>query len=270
MKSTPAFSSLRRSLRLITLATAVLLPALLSRAEVNELRVGVRSNLEGKSMKKPTEEELQQAKAHQSVYIIAQVKEIKMPDKVTKLVRPVNEAALVTELRKTLAQHGYQEAMVGGPAPEIVLLAYYGRGLLPNDYLGDAAQTAPSGGNGGGEGVDTFVPSWTQLMNQRTPGYEEKIQRANYEKLVVIIAAVKYPSKQGERPKRLWKTIMSVDDPDHRDLNSVLGEMLAAGGAYFGRPSEGPEAEVWKPLPEGHVHLGEAKVLEDFTPPAKK
>ncbi|MBS0632724.1 MAG: hypothetical protein JSS11_12485 [Verrucomicrobia bacterium] len=250
---------------------AVLFSAFLAHAEVNELRVGVRSTLESKSMKKPTEQELQEAKAHQSVYIIAKVEEMKMPDKVTKLVKPVNEVALVNELRKALKAHGYQEAVVGGPAPEIVLLAYYGRGLLPNAYMGDAAQTAASGGNGGGgEGVDTYVPSWSQLMNQRTPGYEEKLQRANYEKLVVIIAAVKYPSKKGERPQRLWKTIMSVDDPDHRDLNNVLAEMLAAGAGYFGRPNDGPEAEVWKPLPEGHVIIGETKVLEDSKTPAKK
>lgn len=254
----------RRLLLLFTVVAAVLFPAAHVHAEVNELRVSIRSDVEHKGMKKPTEEELQQAKAHQSVYVIAQVKEIKMPD---KLVRPVNEAALVSELRKTLRQRGYQEAVVGGPAPEIVLLAYYGRGLLPNVYLADSAQT---GAMDNQDSVDTFVPSWTQLMNQRTPGYEEKIQRANFEKLLIIIAAVKYPSKQGERPQRLWKTIMSVDDPDHRDLNNVLGEMLAAGGGYFGRPNEGPEADVWKPLPEGKVILGETKVIEDTKTPAKK
>lgn len=249
--------------RFIALLAALALPLLPARAEVDELRVGVRSSVDYAGMKKPTDEQLQQAKAHQRIYVIAQVRQIEALAKPDKLVKPVNELALANELRKTLAHNGYTEAATGGPKPEIVLMVDYGRGWLPNIYLGESVQTAPI------DGISTYNPSFKQLMDQKTPGYEEKIQRANYEKLVIVVTAYKYPSGPKEKPQRLWKTIMHVDDPDHRDLNTMMPEMFAAGGAFFGQLNE-KEAEVWKPLPEGHVTLGETKVLEEVKPAPKK
>ncbi|MBS0632725.1 MAG: hypothetical protein JSS11_12490 [Verrucomicrobia bacterium] len=249
-------------MRLATLLAAFFLTALLARAEVDQLRVGVRASVDYKGMKKPTDEQLREAKEHQRIYIIAQVKQIEMPSKPDKLVKPVNELALANELRATLARNGYTEATTGGPKPEIVLLVDYGRGWLPNVYLGEATET------GSIDGASTFVPSFKQLMDQKTPGYEEKIQRASYEKLVIVVTAYKYPSGAKEKPQRLWKTIMHVDDPEHRDLNVMMKEMFAAGGGFFGQLNE-KEAEVWKPLPEGKVILGETQVIEDPKPEAK-
>lgn len=252
-----------RALRLVALGALFSWPTYLVRAEVTELRVGVRASVDYTGMKKPTDEQLQQAKTHQRVYVIAQVKEMEAPGKSDKLVKPVNQLALANELRKTLAKNGYVEASAQGPKPEIVLLVDYGRGWLPNIYLGEATQTDSIAG------ISTYVPSFKQLMDQKTPGYEEKIQRAGYEKLVIVVTAFKYPSGPKEKPQRLWKTIMHVDDPDHRDLNVMMTEMFNAGGAFFGQLNE-KEAEVWKPLPEGRVILGETKVIEDAKPSPKK
>lgn len=255
-------SIMRSTLRLAALATVWFLPVFVARAEVTELRVGVRASVDYKGMKKPTDEQLRQAKEHQRVYVIAQVRLVEAPGKPDKLVKPVNELALANELRATLARNSYTEATAGGPKPEIVLFVDYGRGWLPNVYLGEATET------GSIDGASTFVPSFKQLMDQKTPGYEEKIQRAGYEKLVIVVTAFKYPSGPKEKPQRLWKTIMHVDDPDHRDLNVMMKEMFNAGGAFFGQLND-KEAEVWKPLPEGNVIIGETKVLEDAKPESK-
>lgn len=256
------------SLRLLALAVTLSLAPVSARAEVSELRVGVRASVDYPGMKKPTEEQLQQAKAHQSIYVISQVRLVDPIHKPDHLVKPVNEAALAHELRQTLAAHGYVEASAHGPKPEIVLMVDYGRGWLKNVYLGKASQSA------GVEGSATYLPTYSvsfeQLLDQKTPGYEEKLQRADEEKLVIVVTAFKYPSSPKEKPQRLWKTTMHVDDPEHRDLNVMMKEMFAAGGAYFGRLNEGKEAEVWKPLPEGHVTLGETKVLEEVKPAPKK
>lgn len=255
------------SLRLLALAAPLFLAAVSARAEVNELRVSVRPSVEYKGIKAPTNTELQAAKAHQRIYVIAHMEEVKGFE---KLVRPVDEPALAAELRKTLAANGYVEAAAHGPKPEIVLSVYYGRGWPKNIYLGDAQEIA--NGVDGPPAYNLDVPNYKDGPNSSGPGHEEKAQRAGYEKLMILITAVKYPSKPlqpGEQLQRLWKTLMIVDDPDHRDLNGVMKEMLAAGGAFFGQQSE-TEAEVWKPLPEGRVILGETKVLEEAPAPAKK
>ena len=54
----------------------------------------------------------------------------------------------------------------------------------------------------------------------------------------------------------MWVATMAVDDPDHRDLNTVYKDMLAAGAQYFDREATEPEVEVFKPLPEGNVKIG--------------
>lgn len=254
------------SLRPLALAATLSLAPVSARAEVNELRVSVRPTVEFKGTKAPTNAELQQAKAHQRIYVIAHMEGVKGFE---KLVRPVNEPALAAELRKTLAANGYIEAAAHGPKPEIVLSVYYGRGWPPNIYLGAAQEV------GNFDGPETFyrdVPNYKDGPNSSGPGHEEKAQRASYEKLMILITAVKYPAKPlqpSEQLQRLWKTLMMVDDPDHRDLNGVMKEMLAAGGAFFGQTSE-TEAEVWKPLPEGRVTLGETKVLDNEKPAPKK
>lgn len=257
------------SLRFAALVAAISLAPVFARAEIDQLRVGVRASVDYKGMKKPTDEQLRQAKEHQRVYAIVQLRKVDPIHKPDQLVKPVDQLALANELRKTLAANGYVEASNQGPKPEIALFVDYGRGWLTNVYLAKASQGA------GIEGTPTYLPtfsvSFEQLMDQRTPGYEEKLQRAENEKLVIVVTAFKYPSDPKEKPQRLWKTIMHVDDPEHRDLNVMMKEMFAAGGAFFGQLSGDREAEVWKPLPDGRVILGETKVLEEVKPaPAKK
>lgn len=55
---------------------------------------------------------------------------------------------------------------------------------------------------------------------------------------------------------------MLVDDPDHRDLNDVTKEMLAAGAEYFDRIIKDGEVQVNSASPPGRVMLGPMKIIE--------
>lgn len=248
--------------RLAILVIAFGLPCLRVRAEDSEFRVGVRAEVKWNGWKSPTAEEVQEARARQNIYVIGQVQLLESLGRVgkpEKLVHPVDELALTGELRKNLARNGYREAVAHGPKPEIVLIVYYGRGWLPNPYRG----ASPF------EELGQHVSTYT--LDRTKADYEEKVQRARYEKLFIMVIAVPYEAPpRGQLPRTLWKTIMTSDDPDHRDLNAVTPAMFAAAGPYFGGRSEQAEAEVWKPLPEGHVHLGETKVLGDVPPASMK
>ena len=100
-------------------------------------------------------------------------------------------------------------------------------------------------------------------------GVEAKAKRAQYEKLLIKITAWEYTTDPKAHAKRLWHTLMIVDDPDHRDLNAIAAELLAAGAPYFDRETKAEEVDVVKPLPEGHVNVGTPEVVEPATPKTK-
>ena len=104
-----------------------------------------------------------------------------------------------------------------------------------------------------------------QLVDEKSPGYEAKLQKASYEKLYLRVIAWEYPRQPKAKAKMLWKTTMVVDDPDHRDLNAIAQKMFEAGAPYFDREIRDPEVEVYQPLPDGRVNVGTPEVV-----PAKK
>ena len=95
------------------------------------------------------------------------------------------------------------------------------------------------------------------------------MQKAQYEKLCIRLTAWQYPTDPKAKPKQLWHTTMIVDDPDHRDLNTIAAEMLAAGAPYFDKEIKEEEVDVNKPLPEGRVNLGTPEVVDPFKPREK-
>jgi hypothetical protein len=242
------------------LISAAFLAALLPPARavyVKEITVGVRADVEWQGAHKLTAAEIQAAKEHQRIYVIAEVKQIASPE---NMVRPVDARAVAAELKKGLAKGGYREARPD-QRPEIFFIVFYGRGWLPNPYAEGLAPAA--------NGIE-FSPDHKHAMRERLePNFEEKLQRANNEKLFVSVSALKFPAQAGEKPQRLWKTVMVVDDPDHRDLNAVLPAMFDAGVSFFGQRMEQDEAEVAKPLPEGRVELGTPTIIEDKKPAPK-
>lgn len=189
-------------------------------------------------------------------YTLALVRELPNLDG-EKFAVPVDAEVIARKVATELDRQGFWRAKPP-QTPDFVIIVDYGRGTLPNPYTGTA-----------GEPVDNL--SDTRAMGQlrlhkNYVGLEEKIQRAGQEKLFIRITAWKYPASPRDKPKRIWRTLMSVDDPDHRDLGGVADVMLAAGGAFFNQATENEEIEVTKPRPDGTVRIGEAVEVA----PAKK
>lgn len=181
-------------------------------------------------------------------YTLALVRELPNLDG-EKFAVPVDAEVIAKKVAKELDRQGFWRAKPP-LTPDFVITVDYGRGTLPNPYTGTS-----------GEPVDNLSDTRAIGMLRQHKNYvglEEKIQRAGQEKLFIRMTAWKYPTSPKDKPKRIWRTLMSVDDPDHRDLSVAADVMLAAGGAFFNQATEIEEAEVMKPLSDGKVHIGEA------------
>ncbi|MDB6094526.1 MAG: hypothetical protein JWM32_2088 [Verrucomicrobia bacterium] len=196
---------------------------------------------------------------HGKKYFLAGAKEIKSEK---KLVRPVNEVAMLNELRAALKRRGFIE-IEGDQVPDVVLTVKYGRGALTNPYLADASFNAQSD-----PPTSTINGAFSiQLVKEHEPQYEAKLQKANFEKLYIYVSAWQYPKPEGKKAKEMWQTTMIVDDPQSRDLNLVYKQMFTAGSAYFDRPLENEEVEIDTQVPEGRVEIGDTTVVAE---PKKK
>ncbi len=188
------------------------------------------------------------------------------------LIRPVDENALLQELKNALVARGFREPEAG-KVPDIVLTVLYGRSTLKNPY--DEAWIAVAGGQlgagnsgpgpvgpvqnysstSGGGGAPEVSGGMELMMADRSPGGNSaKRIAAGGEKVFISVTAWEYPGffPKG-KPKQLWRTTMVVDDPG-MDLNEIGGKMLAVGSAYFDR--EIREKEISIP-----------STLADATPP---
>jgi hypothetical protein len=225
-------------------------------AESPLMDIGVRSTISdlwsGVKKKRPEK--------HGKLYALVAVSEV---PSAKKLARPVSHPVLATHLRRELARMGFRE-ISAGENPEIVLTVLYGRGFLRNPYLGNVAIDE-----------NDIVPvlnihSPVDAARRREVGFEQNVQKAQAEKLFITINAWQPPTTQDEKPTRLWKTLVQVDDPDHRDLNAALPAMLAAASPYFDEHVKDPEVTVRKPVPEGTVILGPMQVVEPDAKAPKK
>jgi hypothetical protein len=262
-----------------------------TRAQDNQLEVNVRTTVVDKegmwahTTKSPGEG------GHSKIYGILAVDEIKAEN---QLFAPVDEDQILALLSRELNANGFK-LYAPGTKPDIVLTVSYGRGELANPYIrgvgeqGGNASTgaatagansanassalsgnAPGGGVGSNDSGATSLTITgafaTQLMDEKTPGFEAKLQKAAGEKLYIRVTAWTYPSNGKGKSKMLWKTIMVVDDPDHRDLNAVAQKMFEAGVPLFDKEIKDREASIYKPLPDGHVNVGTPEVV----PPKSK
>ncbi|QYM79628.1 hypothetical protein K0B96_03140 [Horticoccus luteus] len=214
------------------------------------LDIGVRSSIELPTWKRPKPGTMPAADAQEGrLFILAPPERI---HSLEKLVRPVNTEPLVEELWRQLVAHGFQPA-APGQTPDIVVTLHYGRGYLRNPYIDSYASAVD-------ESTSTpTVMITVPTIDVKKIGMEEKIQRAQYEKLLLAVTAWKYVKPEAgrkQKPVRLWRTTILVDDPDHRDLNELAARMLNAGAGYFNSDVD-KEAEIHEPMREGRVEMGE-------------
>jgi hypothetical protein len=225
----------------------VLTAPLPAQQNTGELNVGVRTKVEPAVF--PKERKALVAQGGRQLYAILQVQQ---RGSIAKLAQPVDAEMIAREVSRQLDLRGFRRTQPK-QKPDIVITAEYGRDVLPNPYQGEART---DDGMSSAPTVTLNGDALGQLMRQKEFGMEEKIQRASYEKLFIEVKAWKYPSSPQEKPRVMWVATMAVDDPDHRDLNAVYKDMLAAGAPYFDREATEPEVEVFKPLPEGNVKIG--------------
>jgi hypothetical protein len=250
---------------LVFSAACLGLLAIAVRAQDGQLDIQVRSALldqpsEYSSDKSPTAG----TGNHGRVYAIVAVQLIKSDD---KIVRPVDAHVLMDEVRHELDTHGFRQA-VKGQKPDILLTVQYGRAWLTNPYFGGGQAQAMQKQDG--DVMKQDITGDIKLLTRlQAIGAEAKAQRAQYEKLLIKITAWEYTTDPKAHAKRLWHTLMITDDPDHRDLNTIAAELLAAGAPYFDRETKDEEVDVTKPLPEGHVNVGTPEVVEPATPKTK-
>lgn len=254
------------SLRWLLTAAGLGVLASNAHAQVSQLEVDVRSEIKDKPFGQP----LPQGKGnHAKVYGILSVQLIPAEG---KMIKPVDAYKLQDLVRGELAKRGFQEVPKGAK-PAILLTVQYGRSWMRNPYFGTAqsvSENAPLVG-GAGDQINAAKPVQTQsidmgdahtLMRLQENGVEPKAQKAQYEKLCIKITAWDYPTAQKAKAKQLWNTIMVVDDPDHLDLNEIAEKMLEAGSPYFDQEIKDEEVAVFKPLPDGHVHIGNPAVVQ--------
>ena len=238
----------------------------LARAQFYDgLDIGVRSEVVDKPFGKS---DPKARPVHGKVYAIFAVQMIQSQD---KLVKPVDANRLAGLVVSELDKRGYVR-MLKGQKPDVLIQVLYGRGWLRNPYLAGSGPETPGGASSVG-GLDqpsvtiTGIPS--QLFKEKSTGFEAKLQKAQYEKLCIRITAWQYPTEAKAKPRQLWNTTMIVDDPDHRDLNTIAAEMLAAGGPYFDKEIKEEEVDVTS-TPDGRVNVGTPEVVSDPLKPREK
>jgi hypothetical protein len=244
----------------LRLLAATLLGALAARGQDGAFEVNVRSGVDLQEQARRVHDPAyaQTISQRGRRFFLARVSEEKNG---LDLVKPVDAHALAKEVSRQLEAQGFH-AVQGTEKPDIVITVKYGRGTLPNPYA--ASYEIGPGARLSNSGNATAV--WGPLYDHFV-GIEEKRQGAAYEKLAIEVRAWKYPppADPKETEELLWATTMCVDDPDHRDLNLVAAEMIAAGAAYFDRPIKQEDAiSTWTHLPDGHVKVGTPEVV----PPA--
>jgi len=193
---------------------------------------------------------------------------VEQPKSIYPLVKPISPQAIADEVSRQFEAHGFHRVAAGGK-PDIVITVRYGHGMLPNPYYtegGDIDDVTLDPGYWINPHSPPTIAITSPNMARRLsePGARDRATKAMYERLFITVRAWKYPKRPDEKPKALWIASMSVDDPDHRDLNAFYKAMLAVGAPYFDREMTDVEVSVFKPLRNGHVEIGETTVIEEL------
>ena len=196
--------------------------------------------------------------AHGKIYALVSLKETKTQD---PLLKPVDEHELLRLLRAELGANGYRE-IAPGENPDVVLTVTYGRGFLHNPHVERGTITDEQGA----DGPTVSITSASQALKRREPGFEEKMQRAQAEKLSITVSAWRLPAARGEKPHLYWRTSMVTDNPAGRDLNLAMPALLKAGAKYIDRETKEGEVTIKTTMPTGTVKLGPLNVIEEVKP----
>ncbi len=253
-----SFSRPARAFSLLLIAAGLVSFSPAVRAE--DVDIGVRSNVIDKELQWAHKTASPEEGGHSKTFAILAVDEVKSEQ---RLVKPVDQQELFRLLFLQLEKNGFHK-YAKGTKPDILLTLSYGRGEMKNPYLRnvDTGSLLPTI-SGGPVAVITGAFA-TQLIDEKSPGFEANLQKAGFEKLFLRVTAWEYPKDPKTKPRMLWKTIIVADDPDHRDLNAIAAQMLEAGAPYFDKDLKDDKREInlYKPMPDGHVNVGTPEVVK--------
>jgi hypothetical protein len=240
--------------------------AIVAQGQTSGMEIGVRSGIDNAEKARRDKDPAYAHNDRQRLrrYLLASIKEMKTDE---KLVKPMDARAIANELKKVLQAQGFR-AVGPGEKPEIILTVLYGRGMVLNPYL--EPDKLPIGdfrrGLRGPPNLSNSIPNTAVLTHDSFVGLEAKTQALNYEKLAIQVSAMKYPPPPDpkQKPELLWQTMMYADDPDHRDLNTVMPKLLASGAPYFDKHIDRErEVKISTDLPAGHVNVGAPEVVTE-------
>ncbi len=194
---------------------------------------------------------------HGKVYGLLAVDEIKSG---VYLVKPVDVVYLKGLLLQELAANGFRP-YAKGENPDILLTMSYGRGYVNNPYFLNASEAAQQESPDGVLISRITGADASQLIAEKSPGYEQKLQRAQEEKLFIRVTAWEFPKDPKAKPNMLWKTVIVAGDPMNRDLNNIAAAMLAAGAPLFDKETNDREIDLYRPVPTGRVNVGAPEVV---------
>lgn len=241
-----------------------LLSGTLTRGQTSGMEIGVRSGIDnGEKAKRDHDSDYAtDDRKRLRRYFLASIKEMKTDE---KLVKPMDARGIADELRKVLAGQGFR-AVRPGEKPEIILTVLYGRGMVLNPYLDPDKLSAGDYRRGlrGPPNLSNSLSPAAVLTHHTYVGLEAKTQVMNYEKLAIQISAMKYPppADPKQKPELLWQTMVYADDPDHRDLNTIMPKLLASAAPYFDKHIEREqEVKIYAELPTGRVKVGSPEVV---------
>ena len=176
-------------------------------------------------------------------------------------LQPPDKTAMLKLIVKLLADRGYYPA-TAKHAPEMLLAVGWG---TMNGKLGTALPFM------GGDKldllweVDSFHAPLRELTRfMRTPTADLVMEAASGSLYVISIQCFDEAEAIAGRTKLLWHTKVSCPAPG-LDMTLTLKQMAREASAYFGRETKTP---VWTTTTarEGHVDMGELKILEAIDP----
>jgi hypothetical protein len=158
---------------------------------------------------------------------------------------------------------------------DLLILVYWGRTIGTNAFTGSSLGASNGGdrdatdlGNARLLGFDSerlfdqgFQDHANMMANIKREVYSGILDAVEDDRYYVILQAYDFQELWKRRNLRLlWETRFSLSQR-HHDFRLDLPAMTHIASEYFGRDTQGL---VTKPLPEGHVNVGELRSLGEF------
>jgi len=177
---------------------------------------------------------------------------------------------LRAEIVGALAKRGFVQTVVGGPAPEIVIVYAWGHANLDTENISNTdAET--------GETTTTILSYNSREIAQlvginkarrhllSSSEADELNDAARNDRLYIHIAALDAPALRRKEKKLLWRTRISIDAL-HHTLPETMHVMLTSAAPFFAREEDRPVIVDDSLRRNATVSIPDFKVIETLPP----